>query len=215
MADADLPRIRRTQAERSDAMRRRLIDAAAQVVHQRGFAGLRMAEVAEVASVSTGAQLHHFPTKKALILALFEHLYGSMAEASKARQGDTATLPETIRGLIADSREFFLGEGFQASLDIALGATRDADLRGEVLEIIARYRTGVEAMWTDRLIAFGIARPQAVDALWLVNSTLRGLAVRAIWDRDTRQYARLEALVERLLVADLAAQPAGRTASFQ
>lgn len=205
MADAERPQVRRTQAERSETMRARLTEAAADNVRARGFARLRMADVAETAGVSVGALLHHFPNRNALIVALFEHLYGSMAEASGTRRGGIANVPDAIRALIVDAREFFLGTSFTASLDIAIGATRDEALRDQVLAIIARYRTAVERGWTDQFTALGVPHQTAVDAIAIANSLFRGLAVRAIWDDDRMLFARMEAICERLLLRELSA----------
>ena len=204
MADADPPR-RRTQAERSETMQARLIAAASDNVRDRGFARLRMADVAATAGVSIGALLHHFPTRNALIVALFEHLYRLMAEASGTRRGGIVTLHQAVRALIVDAREFFLGDSFAASLDIAIGAARDDTLREDVLAIIARYRVAVETLWVDQLTALGIAQESAVDAVWIANSLFRGLAVRAIWDDDRARFTRMEEICERVLLRDLSA----------
>lgn len=184
-------------------MRARLIAAATSLVTARGFARLRLADVAEEAGASMGALLHHFPAKNDLIVALFDHLYGSMADASTARRVATATLGDVVRGMIDDARAFFLGESFRASLDIAIGATREEPMRGDVLAIIARYRTAVEARWIERLALFGIGEGAATDAIWVANSIFRGLAVRAIWDHDSPQFARMEQVCERMILADL------------
>ena len=52
---------RRTQAERSEETRTRILKAAANLIRKRGYARFRTAEVAEEAGLSRGAQLHHFP----------------------------------------------------------------------------------------------------------------------------------------------------------
>ena len=66
---------RRTQAERSAQMQRRILEAASEVIRKRGYARFRTAEVARVAGVSRGAQLHHFPTKKTLVVATLRHVF--------------------------------------------------------------------------------------------------------------------------------------------
>lgn len=206
MADAGaLPPRRRTQTERSEAMRRRLLDSAREIAREKGFAGLRMADVAERAGVSVGAQLHHFPSKNALVIALFEDVYAAMAGHARQRRQQARTLEEAVRALIADGREFFFGEYFAIGLDIAVTATKDDALRDHVLDIIARYRTDIEAAWTRSLEVFGVGHARAVDALWLINSAIRGLAVRAIWDDNPEKFRRVEELCETLLIPYLLA----------
>ncbi|MGH8517858.1 MAG: TetR/AcrR family transcriptional regulator, partial [Panacagrimonas sp.] len=67
-------RPRRTQTERSDAMRKRLIDATLQGLVQDGYAATTVSSIVRRAGVSRGAHLHHFPTKNALILEATEYL---------------------------------------------------------------------------------------------------------------------------------------------
>jgi len=66
--------MRRTQAQRSAAMRARLIDAALRSLGRHGYSGTSVTLVVREARVSRGALLHHFPSKNALILAAAEHL---------------------------------------------------------------------------------------------------------------------------------------------
>ena len=51
-------------------VRNRLIDAAAQTFHAHGFGATSMHDVRRAASASGGTLYHHFPTKKALALAV-------------------------------------------------------------------------------------------------------------------------------------------------
>ncbi|PTQ90738.1 TetR/AcrR family transcriptional regulator [Agitococcus lubricus] len=65
---------RRTQAERSEAMRIRLIEATLKCLEVDGYAGTTVTKIVEAAQVSRGAPVHHFPSKAALIAAAAEHL---------------------------------------------------------------------------------------------------------------------------------------------
>ncbi|GAA5513879.1 hypothetical protein Dcar01_02628 [Deinococcus carri] len=63
------PAPRRTQAERSEAMREKLIGATLDCLVTEGYVGLTIGKIVERAEVSRGAPLHHFSTKAALIEA--------------------------------------------------------------------------------------------------------------------------------------------------
>lgn len=65
---------RRTQAERSEAMRNRLIEATLSCLATEGYVGTTVTKIVETAEVSRGAPVHHFPSKAALIAAAAEHL---------------------------------------------------------------------------------------------------------------------------------------------
>src|SRR5271163_2112523 len=65
---------RRTQAERSETTRKQLLEAATKLIRQNGFGGLRTIEVANLAGVSRGALLHHFPSKHELVVAVLNYV---------------------------------------------------------------------------------------------------------------------------------------------
>ncbi len=57
--------------ERLDATRARIVDAAHDLVAERGYAGCSVALVAEAAEVATGSVYRHFPDKGALFAEVF------------------------------------------------------------------------------------------------------------------------------------------------
>src|SRR4051812_27272623 len=63
------PRLRRNDPE---GLRNRVLDAAAAMFQSRGYHATAMHELARAAGVTSGAMHHHFPTKKALGLAVIE-----------------------------------------------------------------------------------------------------------------------------------------------
>src|SRR5256885_8226039 len=68
------PAKRRTQAERRDAMRKRLLKATLDSLAHDGYAGTSVSSIVRRAGVSRGAQLHHYPSKNALILDAANYL---------------------------------------------------------------------------------------------------------------------------------------------
>jgi AcrR family transcriptional regulator len=63
---------RRTQAERREGTRGRLLDAAVLVFARRGYYAAGVAEIAAEAGCSTGALYDHFGSKEKLFLAVME-----------------------------------------------------------------------------------------------------------------------------------------------
>src|SRR5579872_2677392 len=72
-------RSRRTQGERSAAMRGRLLEATVDCLYELGYARTTTIEVAARAGVSRGAQLHHFSTKERLV-EVARHLFDKRTE---------------------------------------------------------------------------------------------------------------------------------------
>jgi AcrR family transcriptional regulator len=186
------PRRRRTQAERSDEMRSRLIEATLVVLRRKGYAGLRTEEVARVARVSRGAMQHHFALKESLVLAAARHLLQNAFERGRVRAEAARGSSNLIDAIIDDCLDFFLGSDFATVLDLVIAGSKDRGLRDEIYSSTRDSRLGIEAAWLDLLCEQGLPRDRAEVVLWLTIDIVRGFAVRALWQRD-------EALFKRLL----------------
>ena len=62
-------------AERRAATRDRLLDATIDCIADRGYAATSTTEIVRRAGVSRGAQVHHYPTKAALVAAALDQLF--------------------------------------------------------------------------------------------------------------------------------------------
>ena len=93
---------RRSQAERTSATRRALLDAARAAFAEHGFTGTGREQVAAAAGVTRGALYHHFGTKEGLFRAVVEELESGLAEqvAAAAGQGSDP-VDELRRGCLA------------------------------------------------------------------------------------------------------------------
>ena len=69
-------------------MRQRLLDATVECLVEVGWSGTSTTLVSQRAGVSRGAQLHHFPTKNALVLAAVEHLSEARRDELRAAAAD-------------------------------------------------------------------------------------------------------------------------------
>ena len=169
---------RRTQAERTEETRRRILDASVDLLATKGYAGFRTAEVADIAGVSRGAQTHHFPSKDELIVAVVEHVFAKASEQGRKRAGRVKSADEAIEGLIADSQEFFFSELFLIAMDLAIQGRMKNGADNPLGKISAASRLPVEASWLAALIEAGVPSAVAEDLLWLTLSIVRGLAVK-------------------------------------
>ena len=135
---------RRTQAERSEAMRARLIDATLACLAREGYAGTTVSNIINEAQVSRGAPLHHFPSKAALIDAaaeqLIRNLYAQLGKAISALADSENRLADMI---MASWQELFGSHDSAALLELTLASRRDPELAG----IMQRLgRAGYEAL---------------------------------------------------------------------
>jgi len=204
-------RTRRTQAERTEETRTRILDAAVHVLSTRGYAGFRTAEVALQAGVSRGALTHHFPSRDELLVAVVADVFRRAGELGRTRAGSVHSVDEAIGSLLSDSRDFFFSELFLVAMDLAIQGRLAQSGLDPVGKISADARLPVEASWLNALVSAGVATDVAEDLLWLTNSIVRGLAVRRLWQDEPARFERLFLLWRRMVTAyleSLRAKPA-------
>ena len=202
---------RRTQAERTEATRRKILDAAVDLLASKGYSGFRTAEVARSAGISLGAQTHHFPSKDELVVAVVDHVFRRATEQGRKHAHRVKSVDEAIKTLIADSQAFFFSELFLIALDLAIQGRVQAGGAHQVIEISAATRLPLEASWLDALVEQGLPRAVSEDLLWLTISIVRGLAVRRLWQHDAARFKRLFKLWRQMIAGYLATlQPVRR-----
>jgi len=194
----------RTQGERSDAMKRRLIDATIASLVEQGYARTNAVEVCRRAGVTRGAFHHHFASLGALLADTLERLYADVVGPSPQ---PVASLAE----LIARSHERTSRPAFKAVIEIWLAARNDAELGREVAPAIARL---AKLFAPDDNAALGrLVRP-ADEALYrLAVEALIGLALGRAVSPAGRAVAHEEQVVALLTSLASAQRPASRATS--
>src|SRR5437868_2983098 len=196
---------RRTQAERSETTRKQLLEAAAKLIRQKGFGGLRTIEVASLAGVSRGALMHHFPSKHALVVAVLTYVNEVTFTQSTRRAQLARTSGDPIEEIIKDAQDFFLGDYFFIELAIAMSDEGTRRLKHEMHELTRQSRFSIEAAWLETLISSGIPNQLARDVLALTLSAVRGFSVRTLIENDRQQFTRLMNVWRDIIHGHLAA----------
>ena len=183
---------RTPQGERTRAMRQRLLEATIECLVELGWAGTTTTVVSERAGVSRGAQLHHFPSKKELVVAAVEHLSERRREVMAA---SAATLPTEgrTRAILDVLAQQFVSPVFYAALELWVAARTDPDLREAVAPLERRVGRETHAYALKML---GVEESVG-DNRELVQGTLdlvRGLGLAsALSDDSQRRNAILDA----------------------
>ena len=159
---------------------KKLIDSAIEVLKHKRYAGFRTADVAELAGVSKGAQTHHFPSKDMVVLQALEEVYRqTQARALQRIEAARKQPQQMLELLLADSKEFFLGEDFLLSLDLMM-VDPQSSLGVSVKQLAQQYRLPVEQAWVDALAEAGYPRPQASAVVRLTFAISRGFGIRRL-----------------------------------
>jgi AcrR family transcriptional regulator len=181
------------QARRSAEMRRRLCQAALDVLTEVGHERLSTPMIAARAGVSRGAQTHHFATKVDLLVGAFRHLLRSWQEARVAAFGrrDLNDVPfeDYLRFMW---REVFSKPSYVAALELMLAARVDTALGERLRQVLDDWNRYRNARWRELLQFSDDGRQTQFQTMTLC--LLRGMAIHTSFNRD-------EAINEEILAA--------------
>jgi AcrR family transcriptional regulator len=191
---------RAPQQERSRLTQQRLLTATIECLVEFGWSGATTTVIAERAGVSRGAQLHHYPTRAALVLAAVTHLSERRAREirAEAKTLDGARPEQRLDRVIDMLAAAFTGPLFVAALEIWVAARTDPELRGALIPMEARVGREMHRLTVDLLEADEY-RPGVREAVQATLDLLRGLGVaNLLTDDSARRAALLAAWKEQL-----------------
>jgi AcrR family transcriptional regulator len=167
---------RRTQAERSDETRKKLCQAALDVMNDVGYGRFSTEDVALRANVSRGALTHQFSSKNALIIAAFRYLISSWEEDWLVFIGRNARkmTPDEVTDFLWD--RLFQAGNYIASLEIMLASRNDDELGNSIREIMVRWAASRDAA-IAKLLGVSLDRPETDEFIQLSLCVLRGIAL--------------------------------------
>jgi AcrR family transcriptional regulator len=188
-----IPSVRRTQAERSAAMRQRLLDATVDCLVTYGYGGTTTQRVAEAAGVTRGAQIHHFPSKESLVIAAVEHLAQQRVTAALDSLGTIADGEDTASALLDSLWGLHQGELTIAAIELWVASRTNPVLAEQVRRveslIVDTVSTVVAQMLPDEA-----ARQDLRYATYTAMDAMRGLL---LWNFMAGDEARLQRRWER------------------
>ena len=194
-------RRRSLQDERSEDTRTRLLEATIESLVAVGYARASTTEIAERAGVSRGAQVYHYSTKAALVVAAVDRLL--QRRYQEVQQLFAERLPRAGRpGAAIDLLwRMFEGPSFAAWLEFVVASRTDPELRAAVVRQSEPFVNSVgEAL--RRYLPEAASNP-VLRKPDFVFAVLDGLALaRILYPDEDRRSARMLAsfreIVERV-----------------
>jgi AcrR family transcriptional regulator len=150
------------RAERGDATRAALVDAARELFAERGYSTVGTNEVVERAGVTRGAMYHHFRDKKDLFRAVYEQTEEEVVAATAARMG---AIDDPWELLVAGMRSFFDACTDPALMQIGLVDAPAVLGWQEWREIGTRYGFGIVTFGLQNAMDAGVLRRADVQQL--------------------------------------------------
>ncbi|GAY18267.1 TetR/AcrR family transcriptional regulator [Mycobacterium sp. shizuoka-1] len=183
MADAGMPRSRRTQTQRTAAMRSRILAATVECLVKYGYSGTSTHRISALAGVTRGAQVHHFRCKEQLVVTAVEHLAEQRIQAvvrEHRRLRDSADIAASVLEFLWDSHQ---GAMFVATMELWSASWTDGALAAH----IARVEHRVNDVLIDGVISLvpgGAATRDLRNAIYTAMDVLRGILVASLPDRN-------------------------------
>jgi AcrR family transcriptional regulator len=171
---------RRSQADRREATRTRILDATLHCLATYGYAGTGVAQVVGQAQVSRGAWAHHFPSMNALILEATQHLMARVYERLGAVLRELAQSDVTAHHLILTVwHEFFTSEVNEIYLELLIASRREPGLAEKLRDLSISLERNLDAVTSQRFETLPGAVAEPLELLLLTRWMLRGLALDA------------------------------------
>jgi len=194
---------REPQQERSRATQQRLLEATVECLVEHGWSGATTTVIAERAGVSRGAQLHHYPTRAALVLAAVTHLADLRARELRAEAVNLTGGPgERLDRVVDMLAAVFTGPLFVAALEVWMAARTDPELRDALVPLEAKVGREMHLL-TVELLGVDEGKPGVREAVQATLDLLRGLGVANLLNDDSQRRAQLLSAWKRQLATIL------------
>jgi AcrR family transcriptional regulator len=129
---------RRRNADRSAATRKVILEATITCLHKQGYGAVTNHTVADLAGVSRGAMMHHFPTRQALLVATVEYAYAKLRDYREKFIGGLEPGLPRYRALIDLAWENAQMPEDIACNEIRMGSLSDPEIAAAITPIMIK-----------------------------------------------------------------------------
>ena len=183
--------MKRSRINDPDGVRRRILDAAAELFQARGYGGATIHDIAHASNVTNGGLHHHFPSKKAIGLAVLRERVGPEVETTwmeplALAPSAAAGLDKVFRSIerALDERQAVRGCPLN-NLALELSLT-DPEFRGEIQRLFARWQAAILAKLRSDAREGRLADPDPSGLATLVLAAYSGAMAMAKAEQSSR-----------------------------
>lgn len=168
-----MPKAQKNRTNNPEGMRRKILDVAEAAFQEKGYHATSLGDLMKAAGVTGGALHHHFPTKKAIALAVIEERVAAAVEETWIRPVAAAiSARDGVHNVFAAVADELDAQGFVRGCPLNNLAHElslaDPDLRAAMDGIFAGWRDAISEKARDdrqRGIEGAAADPERFAAL--------------------------------------------------
>lgn len=201
--------VRRSQAERAEQMRARLLDATIDCLARSGYSEMSTNDVVRAAKVSRGALAHHYPTKTELVIAAARRLIDQRADDFRHRFSAIPPERRTREAALDVLWSFYDDPGAVAIIELTVAARHQPELQA-VLAPVAKQLAANTADIAEEFFPGRTSLPFADTALRAIHALFAGLA---LWSMATPEDDGADVRTFLKLLVSLAPEPNPRSST--
>jgi AcrR family transcriptional regulator len=164
-------------------MRRRLLDATVECLVRYGYAGTTTTRVTELAGVTRGAQVHHFPTRADLVAAAVRHIAARRAELAFEKIDAVRTAPDPLDAALELLWEVHQGPVQYATMEMWIASRTDPELRDHMTKVEPAARASL-IEFTEAAFGEYSGHPRFRHVLYTAMDAIRGILLMGLSDED-------------------------------
>jgi AcrR family transcriptional regulator len=192
---------RRTQAERSEATRGQLIEAAISCLSELGYLEATVGVVAARAGVSRGAVQHHFGSRNDLLVAVVDDLGIALSRLKEI--SNRLPVAERVGKSIDQTWELLRSPHFRAVAQIWLAMRSDTDILADIKAKVARIERELDRQWLAMFSDIELPSEQIALVRHIALATLRGLSLRNIYRQEQSASAKEIEMLKAMIATTL------------
>jgi AcrR family transcriptional regulator len=167
---------------KSEATAARILGVALDLFRTKGFEQTTMRDIATAAAMATGAAYHHFPSKDAMVMGMYQRSCDDMQPLIESALAGTRGFEQQLLALIRVKLEYF--EPNRAVLKALLKNGADPQHPLSPFSAETRAIRAMDVAWFGRILA-GVSVPRDLaphlpDVLWLFQ-----MGIIYFWITDT------------------------------
>ncbi|MFY0521900.1 TetR/AcrR family transcriptional regulator [Archangium gephyra] len=202
------PRVRRTQQERRDTTRLKLLEATVECLVELGYARTTTLAVAQRAGISHGALFKHFPTKAGLLGAAVEHLFPRLITEYRSTVDATVPSPgDRVAQAIERLWSIYQRPELLAAIELYVAARTDAELASALSSVDPPHRRHLHRVARELFPDVAATHPGFDAIIELILNAIQGAAVGGVALPANPDHRQMLALLVQLARSAFSAPP--------